>query len=389
MAETIKQAYLKIRCRLLYWLAPVLNELRRRHRALPGKAPRILFIRTDRIGDMALSTPAFRALKKAFPRSHLTVLASRVNFPLLAHNPHVDRVCIYPFGKNRLAQWRLARALRKEAFDIVIDPLESYDLEPALLAYAVCPRLAIGVAGSGREVFFDRVRPVGGGRRHFVDLSFDLLRLIGVEDDGRQPELFLASAETRRAQDWLSRHVRGGRMRVGVHPGAHYETQKWGVRNYAGLIRLPRSTADVEWILIGGPADAGTVETIQAEAGHGVPVFIDADLRRTIALISQLDALVCNNSGPLHIATALNIPTVSFMGPTVAERWWPVASNSRVLRARHLSCLGCEKGVCPKQTTDCMNGITPEMARDALMSLLSEAGKASRPLHRPFLSAAA
>ncbi|RPJ05337.1 MAG: hypothetical protein EHM37_21835, partial [Deltaproteobacteria bacterium] len=219
MTEQIKQIYLRIRCQLLHLLAPVLGGLRRCHHALPGKALRILFIRTDRIGDMVLSTPAFRALKKAFPRSHLTVLASRVNLPLLANNPHVDRVIIYPFGKNPLSKWRLARALKKEAFDIVIDPLTSYDLEPALLAYSSSPRLAIGFEGFGREVFFDRVSAISQCGRRFVDDSFELLRLIGLEDNSRQPELFLTSAEVSRADDWFSKHARNGWIRVGIHPG--------------------------------------------------------------------------------------------------------------------------------------------------------------------------
>lgn len=379
MAELIKQAYLRTRCRLLHLSAPVIRTLRRRHRGLPGPAARILFIRTDRIGDLVLSTPAFRALKKAFPRSHLTVLASRVNYPLLDHNPHVDRVLVYPPGKCVSSKWRLARALKKEAFDLVIDPLAGYDLEPALLAYATGARRLIGFEGFGREVFLDRVSPASPSGRRFVDAGFDLLGLLGMEDTQRQPELFMTSAESDWAENWLSAHVQSGRMRVGIHPGAHYETQKWGVANFAGLIRFLQSTADVEWILIGGPADEAIVHAIRAAAGAELPFCIDGNLRRTIALISRLDALVCNNSGPLHIATALNVPTVSFMGPTLAVRWWPVGPHCRVLRAGHLSCLGCEKGTCPKKSTDCMRSITPAMASEALMSLLAETGQRSAP----------
>lgn len=377
MPKAIKQTYLKIRRQLLHWLAPVFNALRRRRGSQPGESTRLLFIRIDRIGDMTLSTPAFGALKKAFPRSYLTVLASPANAPLLDHNPHVDRVIIYRAGRNPLLKWHMARALEKEAFDIVIDPLDSHDLEPALLAHLASPKLAIGFAGFGREVFFDRVSEANPCRRHFVDATLDLLRAIGVEAESRQPELFLTSDEEHFAENWLSKHSRVGRFRVGLHPGAHYETQRWGVRNYADLIRRARSTDDVEWILIGGPADVGTVEAIRAEAGGGFELFIDGDLRRTMALISRLDALVCNNSGPLHIASALNTPTISFMGPTVADRWWPVASNCRVLRAEHLKCLGCEKGTCPDEMNACMQSIPPEAAWGALVRLLSEVGRSS------------
>jgi lipopolysaccharide heptosyltransferase II len=377
MPKAIKQTYLKIRRQLLHWLAPVFKALRRRRGSQPVEATRLLFIRIDRIGDMTLSTPAFGALKKAFPRSCLTVLASPANAPLLYHNPHVDRVIIYRVGRNPLSKLRIARALKREAFDIVIDPLDSHDLEPALLAHLASPKLAIGFAGFGREVFFDRVGEANPYRLRFVDVAFDLLRTIGLEAGSLKPELFLTSSEEHFAEEWLSKRSRAGRFQVGIHPGAHYETQRWGVRNYSDLIRHAQSTDEVEWILIGGPADVGTVEAIRAESGGGFEVFIDGDLRRTMALISRLDALVCNNSGPLHIASALNIPTVSFMGPTVAERWWPVASNCRVLRAEHLNCLGCEKGRCTDKMNACMQSISPETAWGALMSLLSEVGRSS------------
>ncbi|MFO7709656.1 MAG: glycosyltransferase family 9 protein [Desulfobacterales bacterium] len=347
--------------------------------AAPVEPRTILFIRIDRIGDMVLSTPALREIKRAFPGSHLTVLASRANAPVLDHNPYVDRVCIYPAGSRPFSKWQLSRRLRLEAFDLVIDGLDSHDLEPALFARLVRPRLAIGFEGFGREVCFDRAVSGIQCRQGFIEASFDLLNRIGLEDGNRSPELFLTPSEVCRAEQWLAAHTGGVRLRVGIHPGAHYETQKWGTSHYADLIRQGRVSDTVEWILIGGPADFETVEQIRSAAGGAIPAFVDGDLRRSMALISRLEALVCNNSGPLHIATALQIPTVSFMGPTNATRWWPVGSPARVLRAEQLDCLGCEKGTCPEKNTECMRRISPKMAWDALQEVLSEAGAACSP----------
>jgi lipopolysaccharide heptosyltransferase II len=378
----LKTIYLDVR-RALLTVGSRLPRPRSAVAATTSVEPRnILFIRVDRIGDMVLSTPAFREIKRAFPACRLTVLASRANAPVLGHNPHVDRVCIYPPGRQPASKWRLARRLRLEAFDLVIDGLDSYDLEPALLARLVRPRLAIGFEGYGREVCFDRAVSGRRCRPGFVEAGFDLLRSIDLEDGNRCPEVFLTSAEVSRAEQWLAAHTRGARPLVGIHPGAHYETQKWMVGHYAGLIEEGRSADTVEWILIGGPADSQAVERIRSAVGGRIQAVVDGDLRRSMALISRLDALVCNNSGPLHIATALQIPTVSFMGPTDAARWWPVGSTARVLRAEELDCLGCERGTCPDKRIECMRRITPKMAWEALQGVLAEAGAHPGRAHR-------
>jgi ADP-heptose:LPS heptosyltransferase len=88
--------------------------------------------------------------------------------------------------------------------------------------------------------------------------------------------------------------------------------------------------------------------------------------------MSQLHLMVCNNSGPLHLAAAMQVPTVSFMGPTNAQRWWPVGPMHRVLRIEDLQCLGCEEGVCPKGNLECLRRINVRMAVEAVKGLLND-----------------
>ena len=94
-------------------------------------------------------------------------------------------------------------------------------------------------------------------------------------------------------------------------------------------------------------------------------VFLNFPVRNLLALIQHCRLLVCNNSGPLHLATALGTPTVSLMGPTLPDRWWPRGEGHLVIR-KDLPCMPCNEGFCRIKTLDCMNQITVEEVLDAV-----------------------
>jgi heptosyltransferase-2 len=313
-----------------------------------------------------LTTPAFAAIKTAFPNSMLTVLASRGNAGLLLHHPWVDEVFVYDAAASIRAKIHMIKSLRARRFDIIIDPLTGHDVAPAVLACLIRAPIRIGFSGFGREVFFNQTAAAAGSDRHMVDAVLDLLHLIGVADIGRDPQLFLGTEELEWAGRWTDRVNPERKRLVGIHPGAYYETQRWGAANFGGLIQRLSRESDFCVVLLGGLAEEGVVRRILEQAGEILPVFISSDLRKALAMISRLDLLVCNNSGPLHMAAALSVPTVSFMGPTEMSRWMPRGEKHRVLRADGLECIGCNRGICPRGTFECRNRINPEMMFHAL-----------------------
>ena len=333
---------------------------------------KILFIRTDRIGDMVLSTPAFKAIKTAFPNVSLTVLASRTNYSLIQSDPHVDEILIHDSSAGMRETVRMVRRLRSRRFDVVIDPMTSYDAQTAFLSYLTQAETRVGFAGFGREVFFSAPVQLPERKLGIVDLHLVLLTRLGIHSTGIEPELFLREEEMERARRWARRVAPEGERIIGIHPGAHYATQRWGIRNYAALVELLMKDTGLKPVVLGGPADIPLIKGILSRTNDSVPAVLSSDLRESMAVISQLNALVCNNSGPLHIAAALKVPTVSFMGPTVHSLWTPSGSRNRVLRADDLNCIGCNSGVCRRGTLECMQRLTPEIAREALAELLNQ-----------------
>lgn len=333
-----------------------------------GESPvKILLVRLDRVGDVVLSTPAMEALKKRFPRSELTVLLRPQTAALLENNPHVDRCVVLDPGAGLAERCRILQDLRRRRFDLAVDPCFDWKLASALMVWASGAQSRIGYPGGGREVFFTTLAAVPSANAHMSDVILGTLRPLGIDGPNPQPRLYLSQEERDRAAAWLAERSPGGKPLVGLHPGAYYETQRWPAEYFAALADRLRGPVDV--ILFGGPADRDLIRRIQPLVSVRMLEVVTPDIRWFAALLSRCRLLVCNNSGPLHMAAALGVPTVSFMGPTVKALWSPLGEKHAVLRADELSCIGCNRGVCPAGTLECMRRITPDMAAEAVLRI--------------------
>lgn len=354
-----KTVYLVARRHALSGLRPLVSHVA--SAPAPGSPQNILWIRVDRIGDMVLSTPAFKAIKAAFPRTRLTVMASQANQALLKNNPHVDEVIVYDRSAPLTQKIRFLKGLQARRFDWAVDPYDDYELETAWIAWMSGTAYRIGYTAFGREIFLDKSLPGPGPNKHFVDVSLDLLALVGAPVVDRHPSLYLDKAEQAWAGQWLNGLGLQEKMLIAVHPGAYYETQRWPAEYFADLISMIRKQGKAEVILLGSPTDTSLIGKILTLLEKETTIFIESDIRRFLAILSRCRLLVCNNSGPFHCAAALHIPTISFMGPTSKDRWAPIGNHHHVLRRDDLSCIGCNLGYCRIETHECMRGITPEM----------------------------
>ncbi|MFA6411704.1 MAG: glycosyltransferase family 9 protein [Syntrophales bacterium] len=357
MKTILKSFYLSIRGSILKALRLLFTKKKSLLSLLNIQS--ILFIRVDRVGDMVLSTPAFRAIKAALPRVRLTVMATPVNAAILMNNPDVDDVVVYDRCAGLHDKMKLMMKLRSRQFSLAVDPHNDYELKTAFLAALSGAAIRIGYGAFGREIFFNQPASLIKENTHFVDVALDLLKDIGISATNRIPEINLSDDEQVWAKKWLADNGLEGNTVVGIHPGAHYKTQRWLPEYYAELIQMIRCQPQTGIILFGGPSDAKVIEEIITRVRTDICVSIQNNLRYLSALLAQCQIFICNNSGPLHIASALNIPTISFMGPTVQEQWTPLGAIHRVLRRDDLPCIGCNLGYCKIKSHDCMRLITP------------------------------
>jgi len=323
----------------------------------------ILFLRYDRIGDMVLSTAALKSLKRDYPAAKITVLASERNFAILKHNPNVDEILIY-----QGIPWFI-REIRHRGYDLVIDPFLTYELRQAFMTCLSGGKYRIGFEEAGREIFFNIRGPTTSPPKQMVDHLLDLTERLGGRKEGYEPEVFLSDAEIQWANKTLAgKVISANELIIGIHPGAHYPSQRWPAERFGEVARRILEKWKAKVIFLGSSDEEGLLKAVKKSAGENIQIFSCSGMREFMALLSKCDLLVCNNSGPMHIASALKVPTVSMMGPTVAPLWLPYGEHHVVIN-KALSCSPCNRAICKDH--ECMESITVDEVFDAVKKQIS------------------
>jgi lipopolysaccharide heptosyltransferase II len=349
----LKESYVKTRKVLLRPL------LLLRKTTLPSKhsIKSILFLRHDRIGDMVLSTAALKALRSGYPHAKITVLASERNYEVLNHNPNVDEILIY-----KGLPWFITQ-IRTQCYDLVIDPFVTYELKQALMTYLSRGKYRIGFEEAGREVFFNVRGPVASPPKRMVDHLLDLAVLAGGKREGCEPEVFLSDTEIQWAHEALAeKGISANELTIAIHPGAHYPSQRWPAERFGELARRILEQCEAKVIILGSSDEEGLLKAAKKGAGEDIRIFFCSGIREFMALLSKCDLMVCNNSGPLHIASALKVPTVSMIGPTITPLWLPYGQHNALI-GKELSCSPCNRAHCKDH--ECMESITVDEVFEA------------------------
>jgi heptosyltransferase-2 len=324
----------------------------------------ILFLRHDRVGDMVQSTAALKALRRGHPRAKIAVLASERNYEILDHNPSVDEILIY-----KGTPW-LIREIRPRRYDLVIDPFVTHEIKQALMTFLSGGKYRIGFEESGREIFYNLRGPTASQPKQMIDHLLDLANLAGGKRKGCEPEIFLSDAEITWATEALAKkEISANELTIGIHPGAHYPSQRWSAERFGELAKRILEQGMAKVILLGDSVEEGLWEVVKKSGGENIPFLSFNKIREFVAILSRCDLLVCNNSGPMHIAAALKVPTVSMIGPTVTPLWLPYGAHNVVIN-KALSCSPCNSAVCKEH--QCMTSITVDEVLEAVKAQISQ-----------------
>jgi heptosyltransferase-2 len=354
LKSLLKDTYLRSRRALLWFFV----SLRKTTVLSKSEIRRILFLRHDRIGDMVLSTAVLKALRRGYPHAKITVLASEQNHEILKHNPNVDEILIY-----KGMPWFI-RETRPRGYDLVIDPFLTHELKQALMTCLAGGKYRIGFEEAGREVFFNIRGPATSPPKRMVDQLLDLVELAGGKRKGCEPEVFLSDTEIQWANEALAKKgISADELTISIHPGAHYPSQRWPAERFGELARRILEQCDAKVILLGSSDEEGLLKAAKKSAGKDIQIFSCSGIKEFMALLSKCDLMICNNSGPLHIASALNVSTVSTIGPTITPLWLPYGENHVVLNKR-LPCSPCDRAHCKDH--ECMKSITVDEVFEAV-----------------------
>jgi ADP-heptose:LPS heptosyltransferase len=328
---------------------------------------RILIIKFWGMGSIVLTTPALRALKKTYPDCHITFLTFEQNQPVCRMIRTIDRV--YPYRADGPLAFlssfaRLARFLRRERFDVVVD-FEFFANFTSIVAGMTHAPVAVGFHSPKfwREAFYTtRVR---FEHAHITENFLKAARAVGANADGHrldEPAVSdgAAAAGLRRL---LEEHgiTPGDRLVcVNINASALDYKRRWPLESYRQLLgRILDDAGDVRLMLIGSPEEAPYVARLTASFAP-TPALVDLCGRigvEQLALLLQRSILfIGNDSGPLHLAAAAGIPTVSFFGPETPALYGPRGEAHAVFYAG-IACSPCLNVYNSKDNSGCRNNV--------------------------------
>ena len=343
---------------------------------MPSSGAHVMVAQTSFLGDVILTIPLLSALRRLLQPRQLTVVIRPEAAPLLAHHPSVDSVVLDDKrGGDRGLRGllRTARRLRAERADIAVAPHRSIRTALALALAGVPHR--VGFAESpGSQLY--HVRVPRDRSRHDVERNLGLLSAFGgrVEDHLEAPRLVAGAAATRGAAKLLADvGVGDSRALYGICPGSVWATKRWDTEGYGTVVRALREQDDAQVLLLGGADDIGVSEAVQRHAGGSAVNLVGrTDLGTFVAIVQRLDALVSNDSAPMHVATALGVPVVAvFCATTPAQGYGPYGTRAALVEA-DLECRPCGRHGgrrCPRGTEDCMRLVGAADVLKALRSL--------------------
>ena len=292
----------------------------------------ILVIALFRIGDTIVSVPTFRAIKDNFPRSRLTVFTDTYVEDIFERIPYVDKIVTYS-SSSFFKQKKLIRYLSNKGFDLAVDLTCDYTFKGALLAYLSKATYRIGYGTCGRGFLFNKIARRKSKKTHIIEELLAIVESIDVSTKDKSLAISASDESKREITGILSDNNIGTQdILIGIHPGAYYKTQCWPAENFAAVARKITTEYPFKLALIGAKKEEFFIRKINDEIRGRAVVFLDKPLRELIAVIERCDLLLCNNSGPLHIAVAVGTPTVSLIGPAVFWRWEPKGKGHIVIK---------------------------------------------------------
>jgi heptosyltransferase-2 len=351
---------------------------------------KILIVQPSWVGDAVMATPTLRAIRQLYPAAHIAYLMKRYVKPVYAGMPWADQLITYRTGKTKAKAgkgqfFELAARLRSANFDLAI--LLPNSFKSALICKMAGIKRVVGYERDGRGFLItDKLLPVKDRGKFIptpiVKYYMGVANYLGSTNRDLNLQLFVTENEKRDAEAVLSRcgldlnidrpASHGQSPLVLLNPGAQYGAAKcWLPENFAQLGDRLIEELGATVLISASPKERPIVDAINRHMKHAAVDLSRAgmDLGALKEIVRRCDLMVTNDTGPRHIAAAMDVPVVTIFGPTHPE-WTEIYFDKERKVAVKVFCGPCQKKVCPLDHR-CMTRVTPAMVYNTATELLA------------------
>lgn len=356
---------------------------------------RILVINPFGIGDVTFSTPLLEVLKKEYPDSFIGYICNRRVSELIASNPCVDKIFMYEKDDYREAWarskiqcvkkiWAFLTDIKNGHFDTSIDLSLAYPSSMLFGLVGIKKRLGLNYKNRGRFLT-DKIDIDGFTDKHVIEYYSDVLKLLGIDTRKYQlkPKLYVSEQDRMWADSFLRNNgISQSELLIGLVPGCgaswgpDAKYRRWNPENFANVGDVLIDKYKARIILFGDSKEVGLCDKVKATMhGDVLTTCGKTSVGQLLGLLSKCGLLITNEGGTLHMAVAIDVPTVSIFGPVDDRIYGPYPASNRhaVITGDLVPCRPCYKKfkyrLC--ETNTCVSSISVEKVLKAAEKLLS------------------
>jgi len=335
---------------------------------------KILIIRLSSIGDILLTTPFIRQTRKAYPDSQIDFVIKKEYSDLLKNNLYINNV--FKFDTNRGMQGlkALKKSLLEEKYDFVFDLHNNMRSNYLRLGLQSKHKYRIKKNKFAQFLYvkfkinrYPEIIPI-------AERYLNVGEPAGIKDDDKGLEIFFDKDCEKSVNTILKqKKIRQNDIFYTIAPGAGFYTKRWPIENYKIIVENILENHNCKIVVLGNSEDKHQGEAL-AENDNIIDLTGKLSLLQSAVVLSESKALISNDTGLMHMATAVNTPVLTIFGSTVKEfGFFPYRSKSSVVEIRDLKCRPCShigRNNCPKEHFDCMKKITPDIVEKKFEKLL-------------------
>ncbi len=326
------------------------------------------------IGDTLITFPAIKGIREIFNDVHCTVLIKPHLSSLYEQCAFVDEIIPYPKGgsfdlihKER----KLVKDIAQKKFDLAVILPRSF--RSALVPYFARIPYRVGYSASGRGMFLTHGLKEDAGvlSNHQVEYYYRLARSLGAPSTFDLPVLTVDKEDVSWAKTFLENAgIDEHKLLIGINPGSTYGSAKcWFPERYLELAQRLASNAQAAIMLVGGKDNLHLINHIASKLDGQIVKAVGEDLLHLAALVRRCRLFITNDTGPMHIASAVGVPVVAIFGSTNPVTTSPLGEGHCVIR-REVDCSCCLKRECPEDHR-CMRLISVDEVERAVMKQLN------------------
>jgi len=338
----------------------------------------ILIINLGGIGDLILSTPALKALRRRYAGARISLTVVPDVYEAAREMSYVDETFVFDaraaFSNARKNLETLLK-MRKRKFDLAVNMRTLVSAFSAFkmryLLDMINPRLKAGRDTAGRGAFFDiRIEETVFGDKHEMDYDIDMAEALDASVIDRSIDFKIDARSMEKARKMLKDNgVADGDLLIGVHTGGK-PSHRWPLENFFAFMKKMSEKTRCKFVVTGDGQDAARIDEMRKESDMKiVNAAARLNIRELGGLIKMCGLYISNDTGPMHIAAAFKTPLVAIFGPGYLRRYDPRAISDKAVVLYHKACCApCDRIRCDKM--ECLKKILPEEVMEASLRFL-------------------